>query len=147
MAVRVDKWFAKHIRPSGECWEWTGSKTRNGYGQLRIEQKPMMAHRALYEYFVADIPAGLDLDHLCRNRACVNPWHMEPVTRSINLKRGRVGRHERPAACPQNHPYDEENTRITTKGSRACRTCERERAAESRRRKTEAEGNRIGVGA
>lgn len=134
MPVRVEKWFTKHIRPAGDCWEWTGSRTNNGYGQLRVAGKSAMAHRAMYEYFVADIPNGLDLDHLCRNRACVNPWHLEPVTRSENLKRAEgLGKYKRPDCCPNLHAYDQANTRITTKGSRACRTCERERAAVKRR--------------
>ena len=137
MPVRVDKWFTKHIRPTGECWEWIGAKTRNGYGQLRIAGVPHMAHRALFEYFVADIPAGLDLDHLCRNRACVNPWHLEPVTRSVNLRRGTTARTHNTSKtrCPQQHPYTESNTRITSKGSRSCRECERLRAAANRRQK------------
>jgi hypothetical protein len=140
MPVRVDKWFAKHIRPAGECWEWVGARTMNGYGQLKIAGKSSMAHRALYEYFITDIPAGLDLDHLCRNRACVNPWHLEPVTRSTNLFRAaNLGRHNTlKTECPQRHPYDEANTRITVKGGRACRACERERAAEKRRQKVDA---------
>lgn len=132
MPVRVDKWFTKHIRPAGECWEWTGSKTGNGYGQVGIAGKLTMAHRAVYEYFIADIPDGLDLDHLCRHRACVNPWHMEPVTRSVNLKRGNIGTYKRPDECPQGHQYDAVNTYVTAKGSRSCRACARIRAAEKR---------------
>lgn len=70
------------------CWEWTGPKTAGGYGLFAQTS----AHRAVYERLRGPIPEGLDLDHLCRNRGCVNPAHMEPVTRSENLRRGYTAR-------------------------------------------------------
>src|SRR2546426_12646273 len=69
------------------CWEWTGKKFKNGYGCFRIRGRHFMAHRRAYEMCVGPIPCGLDIDHLCRNRGCVNPSHLEPVTRRDNLLR------------------------------------------------------------
>lgn len=70
------------------CWEWQGATQRNGYGVLRRKGKNFRAHRYYYQLERGPVPAGMDLDHLCRNRACCNPAHMEVVTRAENLRRG-----------------------------------------------------------
>ncbi len=71
-----------------ECWNWTGYRTSEGYGRfVPTHGKPVQAHRFAFEQLVSEIPPGLDLDHLCRNTSCVNPWHCEPVTRAINVAR------------------------------------------------------------
>lgn len=109
------------------CWEWQRGLNFGGYGSMRIEGKRWMAHRAAYELAIGPIPAGLDLDHLCRNRKCCNPEHLEPVTRSENLRRGEVGRWNLATThCPQGHPYDDENTYQDKRGWRGCRTCRAE---------------------
>ena len=78
------------IVPEGEmgCWRHYGVLTNGGYGQLQYEGGLQMAHRVAYKVFCGEIPEGFDLDHLCRNRWCVNPWHVEPVTRTENILRG-----------------------------------------------------------
>lgn len=79
------------VGPLGACWEWTGARNGNGYGRVHVRPgKLAYAHRAVYALLVGPIPAGLDLDHLCRNRSCVNPLHLEPVTRGENLLRGET---------------------------------------------------------
>lgn len=70
------------------CWAWKGAKTPTGYGVVSIERRARKAHRYSYLHLVGPVPDGLVLDHLCRNRACVNPAHMEPVTQRTNVLRG-----------------------------------------------------------
>ena len=131
--------FMRRIQQDANgCWNWTGSKMHNGYGQLAVGPKRWAAHRYAYTQLRGDIPAGLDLDHLCRNRACCNPDHLEPVTRSENLLRGNIGNwakenNGKKTHCPSGHPYDEANTYMHPTGRRCCRTCARERAAQKRR--------------
>lgn len=85
----------RRVELEGDCWAWQGSIAPNGYGKLGGS----WAHRLSYETFVGPIPEGLDLDHLCRNRGCVNPDHLEPVTRKENLRRGLRGKRPR-RTCP-----------------------------------------------
>lgn len=137
-------WEKVRVGGPDECWEWTGAINASGYG--RIFRGPgggsLLAHRAAYELAKGPIPSGLELDHLCRNRACVNPAHLEAVTRRTNQVRGLgvAGRNARKTHCPQGHPYDERNTILSfglrAHGKRSCRTCHnrRERARHARKR-------------
>lgn len=113
---------------SGGCWEWQGSVSSAGYGYLGRT----LAHRRSYELFVGSIPDGLVLDHLCRNAACVNPDHLEPVTQRENVRRGLKG--EMLTICKNGHPYDLENTYRRKNGQRDCRACKRERERDRQRR-------------
>src|SRR5215471_9832391 len=85
LVERLGEYFV--FSPNG-CWDWDGPKTENGYGLVHHDWRRLRAHRAMYELLVGPIPAELTIDHLCRNRRCVNPAHMEPVTRAENVKRG-----------------------------------------------------------
>lgn len=118
----------------GPCWLWTGAQAYNGYGFFRAG--PLVrAHRFAYEFFVGPIPEGLQIDHLCRVRNCVNPDHLEPVTGQENHRRGNSGKLERERThCPQGHPYDEANTRWWRGRNRHCRACDRERHRRFRER-------------
>jgi hypothetical protein len=83
-------WSKVRGSDASTCWEWQGHVMRNGYGQFGLRRGVVvLAHRWAYEDLVVAIPDGLDLDHLCRNTRCVNPWHLDPVTRAENLRRAR----------------------------------------------------------
>ena len=100
--------FAEKIQIEGECWVWTAWRIKNGYGRIQLtSRKPALAHRAVYEILVGPIPEGLTLDHLCRNRACVNPSHLEPVTMRENALRGigPTAINARKTHCPKGHPF------------------------------------------
>lgn len=124
--------IAARIEITDDCWLWTGSLC-DGYGSIKNKAATSrFAHRALWERVVGAVPEGLQLDHLCRNRRCVNPDHLEPVTLKENINRGEAaeGRRRRAAsitACPQGHDYNDANTYVDKKGCRHCRSCDRER--------------------
>lgn len=111
--------------PNSGCWLWIGSQNWGGYGVMRVAGKTVPAHRVSYSTFVGPIPEGLDLDHLCRVRCCVNPDHLEPVTRLVNVRRGRLALPTRfvGGRCKRGHEMTNENT---AKGNR-CRECARDR--------------------
>jgi hypothetical protein len=121
------------------CWQWTGAANpRTGYGTFGVEKgKFALPHRWAYEALCAEIPAGLQIDHLCRNRLCVNPWHLEPVTPRENVRRcdSPFGRNARRTHCIHGHELSPENTQRTTTGGRSCKTCNARRESESRARK------------
>ena len=116
--------FVDKIHKTDGCWIWKASLTNKGYGRFNLKNyKGQAAHRISYELFIGDIPKGLQLDHLCRNRLCVNPDHLEPVTRKENILRG-VGFsaiNARKIHCPYEHEYEIKNNR----GDRVCMICKR----------------------
>ena len=122
--------------PNRGCWLWTASKFRNGYGQFRVGQRNMGAHQFAFEHFKGPVPKGLEIDHLCRTRHCVNPYHLEAVTCQENLLRGDTinAKNVAKTYCPQGHPYDEDNT-YHYHGMRGCLRCRRFRAREWHRKR------------
>lgn len=127
-----DRFVAKfHVDPESGCWLWTASLNKYGYGQFRVRPRTRGAHRVAYEALIGPIPEGMQLDHLCRVRRCVNPAHLEPVTMAVNIARGDVeARYEWNRAkthCPQGHPYSATNTyHDPARPHRICRACSRE---------------------
>lgn len=128
--ISIEDRFWKKVspEPNSGCWLWTACVFPAGYGKLMVEGKTESAHRVSYRMHVGEIPDGLELDHLCRVRCCVNPDHLEPVTRSVNVKRGLMGRlgcnsESKKTHCPGGHPYSGDNLVIGTDGSRRCKAC------------------------
>lgn len=118
------------------CWEWTGYVNVRGYGALKYRGKVLAAHRVSYELFVGPIPGGLQLDHLCRNRSCVRPGHLEAVTARVNTLRSLnpAAINSRKTHCKHGHPFSGRNLYVNPNGERACRACRNLDAAEYRSR-------------
>lgn len=116
------------------CWVWTAGKFTNGYGSFSIAGGTVLTRRLAYSTLIGDIPEGLQLDHLCRVRHCLNPEHLEPVTCRENLMRGDTlaADHAARTHCPNGHPLAEGNLvpAVARRHGRGCQTCARERSAE-----------------
>ena len=122
------KWklYTKHYYKGAPCWEWGGGIMKNGYGTFWYEGRTMLVHRWSYGYLVEPIPEGLTIDHLCRNRTCVRPSHLEAVTSRENTLRGDTpaARNSKKTHCSRGHLYNIGNT-YTRKDrrERGCRIC------------------------
>lgn len=128
MASFEERFWAK-VRKTESCWFWIGSIDVHGYGQIKktSERRNVSAHRASYEMNVGTIPEGLTIDHLCRQRHCVRPDHLEVVTGAENTRRGFSphATNSRKTHCVNGHIFDEENT-VIEDGGRHCRKCRAE---------------------
>ncbi len=134
---QLDRFSARYIpEPNSGCWLWEGHLNQDGYGTLGIHQ----AHRVAWKLLCGPIRSDHDIDHLCRNRCCVNPAHLEPVTTRVNVLRGQnfsafyaVRTH-----CDAGHPYDGDNLIYRKDGGRRCRQCKRDAGRSFMRRKRSA---------
>jgi len=144
VAPKLSDWdrFWANVDVAGICWQWDPEKLQNGtgYGNFGVRGDIVGAHRYAWTILVGDIPEGMHIDHLCRNRGCVNPDHLEIVTIEENVKRGYgiTAHNARKTHCVRNHEFTESNTRYRLgsngKTWRKCRACAREDAALTRQR-------------
>ena len=116
----IERFLLKINVVDSGCWEWTGCSS-HGYGLMKINSKMIGVHRFIYEYFVGKINHALQLDHLCRNRKCANPDHLEQVTLKENLRRG-INHNRNKTHCIHGHELTPENT-YGVINPRKCRTC------------------------
>lgn len=117
-----ERFTAKFLVSEAGCWEWIAAKSYDGYGQFNaVRSRAHSAHRWSYRRFKGEIPDGYEVDHLCRNRACVNPDHLEAVTKKTNTLRGAsfAAVNASKAHCPKGHPL------VQGSGQRVCRICRR----------------------
>jgi HNH endonuclease len=133
--------FWSKVEASGVCLEWTAGRNQDGYGNFQLSDTgaPVAAHVWAYEHLIGPVPIGMELDHLCRNRGCVDPSHTQPVPHRINVLRG-IGLAAQNACkthCIRKHEFTPENTYQERNGEqfrRVCRTCRRARDARRIRR-------------
>jgi hypothetical protein len=135
-AQREERLWAR-VEPDGICWRWTGDTTKSGYAVVTWKGKIWRVHRLIWEKLVGPCPEGLEPDHLCRVRHCVNPDCIEWVTPEENKRRMHVARGTQTwngakTHCPQDHEYTPENTGRDKKNRRYCKTCNREKANKRR---------------
>lgn len=108
------------------CWLWTRGKSGAGYGVVHYDGRMRSVHIVLYVSVFGPVPEGLELDHLCRNRNCVNPWHLEPVTHQENILRGNtiMARLARQTHCKRGHLLEGDNLYVGKKRwGRNCIAC------------------------
>lgn len=122
--MQPEERFWNKVQPTGFCWLWTAATQRDGYGRFGLTHDHIVqAHRFAYERLVGPIPDGMELDHLCRVRRCVNPDHLEVVTHAENMQRG-IHSNSLKLRCLRGHEYTTHSG-----GKRYCNTCRKERYA------------------
>ncbi len=129
----LERFWRKVVVRPWDCWEWQGYRDKGGYGHFDVFGKNQLAHRVSYTHFAGEITDGMGLDHLCRNRRCVNPEHLEQVTNVVNIKRGW---HAQKTRCKNGHVFSPENTYTTREGHRNCRRCNADAAKRHKVRKS-----------
>lgn len=134
-SIRAQGQPVGYVIEENGCWQWIGATTPAGYGHTWENGRSIYAHRMMFQRHRGPIPSGLHLDHLCRNRACVNPDHLEAVTQRENTMRGAgpTAANNRKMVCKRGHPLSPENTYTRPNGMRLCRLCQKRPALAARK--------------
>lgn len=133
--LNTDERFWQKVQKTDSCWHWTGALSAGGYGTFHDGEKTVSAHRYSYSKMSGPVPPGMQLDHLCRNRHCVNPNHLEPVSPRENTLRGisPAAENAKKDRCPRGHEYTVDDTYLYPRGGRFCRECRRNESRPQRR--------------
>jgi HNH endonuclease len=129
--------FWSKVEKTDNCWLWRGYVQPDGYPRFKFEGRPHNAHRLAYMWLISPIPDGLQIDHLCRVKTCVNPEHLEAVTPGENTRRvpdHPIMLNAAKTHCPHGHEYDLLNTYYCN-GHRICRACRTRQQREKRARR------------
>lgn len=123
----VERMLVVDVDTSGDCWLWTGPVGHNGYGKATVLKQTLLAHRVFFAHYKGPIPDGYQIDHLCKNRLCVNPAHLEAVTPNENNLRSESpsSMNAKKIDCVKGHPLSDENLYVTPDNRRQCKTCRR----------------------
>ncbi len=124
----IDRFLSMIKIVESGCWEWQGYVFKSGYGSFWFNDKTYRSHRFIYEYYHGSICPDLTIDHLCRNRKCCNPNHLEQVTYKENVLRSpftQASINSRKTHCIYGHEFNESNTYVYSHGKRECRICNR----------------------
>jgi hypothetical protein len=126
------RFHARYVVTENGCWQWTGKLMKIGYAEISWNGRRFYAHQVSYLLHKGDIPEGLEIDHLCENKGCVNPDHLEAVPHWVNSVRGNFKK--RHSHCKNGHPLSGDNVGIqNTTRTRYCRICNSRRATEWQR--------------
>ena len=131
----IEQRLLNKVTKTDSCWLWNGAVSTAGYGRIGDKSKLLQAHRVAYVLWKKEIPSGLQIDHLCRNKLCVNPEHLEAVTHQVNSARANAIRWSGYTHCKRGHEFTDANTMLQHDKYRRCRACHNLKSREYRKNK------------